>query len=209
MKLHPLHPKFVFASLVFAILTLGSGQAMAAPFDLSCGGANDVDTNPATIVGCNIAETGTITDLNVYLNIDDTSANPYATDLEITLVHVGSGISVQVYMGPGVAFPTSMMDATFDDSAAGAPPGSGNIVGTFLPDQSLSAFNGLELSGDWELQILDGTTYLNEGIDLVDWRLVGTQVPEPGTGVLLAFGLVGLAVLSNKREGGARTSLAG
>ncbi|MCP4036940.1 MAG: PEP-CTERM sorting domain-containing protein [bacterium] len=115
-------------------------------------------------------------------------------------MHIATGTSVNVYLGPQPQNPTSTMDATFDDSAAGAPPSSGDIIGTFLAADLLAAFNGLELSGQWDLEIIDTTGWANEGIDLVEWRLNGTHVPEPGTGLLLATGLVGLAVLSGRKR---------
>ncbi|MDP6977216.1 MAG: PEP-CTERM sorting domain-containing protein [Myxococcota bacterium] len=200
MKLVPHYATHVVATFTFiALLSIfGSGQAAAAPFDFGCGSADDIDTNPATIVGCNVTETGTISDLNVYLNIDDFSAtdDPYATDLQLSLVHVASMTTVRLYVGPEIWNPRSMMDATFDDDTGARVPGSGNIIGTFLAADNLSAFNGLELSGAWKLHVLDDWTFPNEGIDLIDWRLQGTHVPEPGTGVLLA---VGLALLSNRK----------
>ncbi len=211
MKLHAHQATRVVAALSFIALfsILGSGQAEAAPFDFGCGSANDIDTNPATIVSCNVTDAGTITDLNLYLNINDLSADPYATDLQISLVHVSTATTVQIYIGPEILNPTSIMDATFDDEAGASVPGSSDILGTFLADGNLSDFNGFELSGDWELHVLDDWTYPNEGIDLIEWRLQGTHVPEPGTGVLLASGLVGLAVLSNRRSDTPRVSTAG
>jgi len=183
-----------------SLLWLPTGASVAAPFDIDCGGASDVDTNPATIVGCNVAQAGTITDLDVYLEIDDDAGTPYATDLGIRLIHLATATAVQLYLGPEVFAPASRMAALFDDSAPTAPPGSGDIVGSFSPQEALAAFQGLELSGGWELQILDGSPFTDEGIDLVEWRLVGSQVPEPASGLLLAFGLVGLAVLSGHKQ---------
>jgi hypothetical protein len=94
------------------------------------------------------------------------------------------------------------MDATFDDGAAALAPTSGNVVGTFLPVDALSAFDGLELSGDWTLSLHDLTFWTDEGLDLVSWGLVGDQVPEPSTALLLAAGL--LAVAAAARRPGAR-----
>ncbi len=177
-----------------AALWLGAtGTAVAAPFDIDCGSATDVDTDPATVVTCNVAQAGTITDLNILLNIDDTVGNPYATDLDITLIHVATGTSVDVYLGTGVNAPQSIMDATFDDEAAATVPGSGNIIGTFFSAQLLSAFDGLELSGQWDLRITDTTQWTDEGIDLMEWRLEGVVVPEPGLALLLGFVAVALA----------------
>lgn len=186
---------------VCVIWWLGAaGSSSAAPFDVGCPGATDVDTDPATVVTCNIAVTGTITDLNVTLVIDDLAAAQYATDLQIFLVHVATSISVAVFLGSEVINPQSLMDAIFDDSAVAAPPGSGDIIGTYLPAELLSTFNGLELSGAWNLEILDASAYPDEGIDLLEWRLTGSYIPEPGGGLLLALGLFGLVVLSGQKH---------
>ena len=90
------------------------------------------------------------------------------------------------------------MDATFDDAAAVVAPGSGDIIGLFLPEQSLAAFNGLELSGNWTLEILDISSFPNEGIDLIAWSFNGILNPEPSTSTLLLFGMLGLGMLSRR-----------
>jgi hypothetical protein len=182
-----------FGALAAILFLTTAGMAAAAPFDVDCGGAANVDTNPATVVACNVVVTGAISDLNVFLNIDDATNNPYATDLQISLVHVLSGTTVNVYIGSEVVNPTSVMNATFDDAASAAPPGSGDIIGTFQSAQLLAAFNGLELSGAWQLRILDASAFPNENIDLFSWQLNGTVVPEPGTTVLMALGMMILA----------------
>jgi hypothetical protein len=188
---------FVF---VTAITVLFSGTASANSFDIDCGGQDDVDTDPAMIVGCNVATVGLIDDLNVDLHFESFSGGEYATDLQITLIHLSTGTSAVIYTGPEVLGPNSIMNASFDDSAQTLPSMLiGDIIGVFLPKESLSAFFGHELSGVWNLSILD-TAYPGEGIDLIEWRLRGNQVPELGSGLLLAIGLFGLSRLSNERK---------
>ncbi len=160
-----------------------------------------------TAIGCNVAETGIISDLNVALEIDDLAADPYATDLQIVLTYVASGTSVAIYTGTGVFFPRSRMDAIFDDSAAGPAPGSGDILGVVLPAASLASFNGFELSGDWVLEILDISAFPGEGIDLIDWSFSGST-PEPNTSMLLVAGLLGLSLRFRRRRGEKSTNSA-
>ena len=185
--------------LLVAAIWLGAAGNAGAAFSVNCGGATNVDTNPMTALGCSVGAAGILVDLNVALEINDLAANPYATDLQIILTHVASATSVAIYLGPGVFGPVSMMDAMFDDAAAATAPGSGNIIGTFLPNESLSAFNGLELSGDWTLEITDISAFPDEGIDLIGWRLTGIHTPEPSSLALVAFGLLGLAILSGRK----------
>ena len=86
------------------------------------------------------------------------------------------------------------MDATFDDAAAALAPTSGDVVGTYLPVNALSAFDGVQLAGDWTLSLQDLSSWPDEGLDLISWGLVGDHVPEPSTALLLAIGLIGIAV---------------
>jgi hypothetical protein len=186
--------------LVVAVGWLGAAGSASAGFTASCGGATDVDNATVTAIGCSVAASGLITDLNVALEIDDLAANPYATDLQIVLTHVSSGTSVAIYLGTGVFFPQSRMDAIFDDSAAGPVPDAGDILGVVPPSASLATFNGLELSGDWVLEILDISAFPGDGIDLIQWGFSGTT-PEPQTSNLVIAGLLGFALFLGRRRG--------
>jgi MYXO-CTERM domain-containing protein len=92
------------------------------------------------------------------------------------------------------------MDATFDDAGIDPLPASGDVIGIFAAVGVLADFNALELSGAWELRVLDTRTWPDEGLDLVEWRFTGSHVPEPGSGTLLGLGLLGLAMLSGRRH---------
>ena len=188
------------AALIALLATMQTESALAVPFDVGCGGQVDIDTNPPTLVTCTLGAVGPINDLTVSLEIDDPAGFPYVSDLEIILTDDSTGVSVVLYTGSQGAFPTAYMDATFDDAAAGPAPTSGNVIGTYLPVDALSAFDGLELSGDWTLSLQDLTTWTDEGLDLISWRLTGDHAPEPSTAILLAIGLFGLAAAGRRRS---------
>jgi uncharacterized protein (TIGR03382 family) len=110
---------------------------------------------------------GTILDLDVYVNITHT----WVGDLCVTLRHVNTGTTETLIMRPGDAAlscnavgccgcGSNDIDATLDDEAGslvenecGGPPPS--IFGTFIPNNPLSAFDGENLSGAWELTVSD------------------------------------------------------
>lgn len=189
---------WLLAAATISALWIAQGAA-AVPFNLVCPAQNDVDTDPATVVTCISATSGGIQDLNVQLNIDENPGTPYVSDLTITLTHVATGTTVTLYVGDQVFNPAGMMDVTLDDAAAAAVPTTGDAIGTFQPTGLLADFNGLDLAGQWDLTIED-TFFPGEGLDLLSWSLVGQVVPEPGTGVLLAGGLAGLAVSGRSRR---------
>ena len=188
------------AALIALLANLQTEGALALPFNTACGGQNDIDTAVPTLVTCSVATVGLISDLTVYLEIDDPVGVPYVSDLEIILTDDSTGISVVLYTGALVAFPSAYMDATFDDAAAALAPTSGNVVGTYLPVDALSAFDGQELSGDWTLSLQDLSFWPGEGLDLISWGLVGQYAPDPSTAVLLATGLFGLALAGRRRS---------
>jgi hypothetical protein len=191
---------FGAAALIALLANLQTDSALAVPFDIDCGGQVDIDTNPPTLVACSAGAVGAITDLTVLLEIDDPAGFPYVSDLEIILIDDSTGISVVLYSGSQAAAPEAYMNATFDDAAAALAPTSGDVIGSYLPVDALSAFDGVELSGDWTLSLQDLSSWPDEGLDLISWRLVGDHLPEPSTAILLAIGLFGVAAAGRRRS---------
>ncbi|MFS4469422.1 beta strand repeat-containing protein [Maribacter sp. 2210JD10-5] len=94
--------------------------------------------------------TGTITDVNVTLNI----AHTYDEDLNISLTSP-DGTTIDLSSGNGGQF-NNYTNTVFDDDAGTAiTAGSAPFTGSFRPEGSLSSFNGEEASGTWTLTIVD------------------------------------------------------
>lgn len=122
----------------------------------------------------NVAASGTISNLTVDLVVTHT----WVGDVYVELTHVPSGTTVRLLDRPGI--PATMfgcqednVDCTFDDASmvpaetecALAPaPAIGGVV---QPEQPLSAFNGLDVNGDWVLFISDGAA--GDTGTLVSW----------------------------------------
>ncbi len=193
------------ALLTLALVSGGANPAGALPFTQLCPGQDDIDTNPASVVSCvaTPALSGTIVDLDVQLEIDDVVGTPYVSDLLIELTHVPSGTTVTLYVGDLVAAPPARLDATLDDEAATPVPTSGDAIsGPYQPAGLLSDFDGLDVSGQWDLLLSDESPWTDEGLDLISWSLVADiaiVVPEPATASLVLLGLVGLAARRGAR----------
>ena len=117
------------------------------------------DDDPAGVsTTITVADTGSVLDMNVDLDIEHT----WVGDLIVTLESpMGTSVTLIDQMGvPASTFGCSNNDllVTLDDEA-GAPiedecTGS-PITGSFIPNEALSAFDGEEVNGDWILTISD------------------------------------------------------
>ncbi|ESU29046.1 fpp1 protein [Flavobacterium limnosediminis JC2902] len=120
----------------------------------------DNGTGTSTIT---IAAGGTISDVNVTMNVNHT----WIGDTVGTLTSP-TGTVVQLYNRPCDSGSTNAnISATFDDS--GATPICPGISGTVTPSSPLSAFNGLTSTGTWTLRIIDQAT--NDSGTINSWSL--------------------------------------
>jgi subtilisin-like proprotein convertase family protein len=133
-----------------------------------------VDASTTTLFVCVPAGAGNIRDLDVGLGITHT----FNVDLDVTLTHLASGVSVQLFTDVGNnddGFMVRLNDeaatdiGTVVDDANDKP-----VAGSFNPEGTalLSAFDGLSASGCWALTVTDDV-----GSDfgtLFDWILFFT-----------------------------------
>lgn len=127
-------------------------------------------------------------------------------DVDILLVGP-NGTAVVLMSDAGGTTNLSHVALTFQDGAPPLPDSGPMASGTFSPTDhepgdlfpspspvgpfstSLSAFNGLNANGDWQLFIVDDTGERNG--KLRGWRLEITPIPSAGaSALLLAAGLV-------------------
>jgi subtilisin-like proprotein convertase family protein len=118
---------------------------------------------------------GIIRDLDISLNISHT----FDADLDITLTHVGSGISLVLFTdvgGTDEGFIIRLNDEAGTDIEAADNPTDGAITGQFNPEGGalLSVFDGLDLSGEWRLTITDDTAAGADIGTLFSWGLYAT-----------------------------------
>jgi subtilisin-like proprotein convertase family protein len=119
------------------------------------------------------AGAGKIRDLDIGLNI----AHTFASDLDVTLTHVASGISVALFSdvaGTDEGFIIRLNDESGTDIETADNPTDGPVSGNFNPEGSalLSAFDDLDFSGEWKLTVTD-----DNGSDfgtLYSWSLYAT-----------------------------------
>src|SRR5262249_32665214 len=105
------------------------------------------------------AGAGLIRDLDVSLNI----AHTHDPDLDVTLTHVPSGISVELFTDvpsdlPGAdGFVIRRSDQAGVDIGSATGTAGAAITGLFDPEGAavLSAFNGIDATGEWRLTIVD------------------------------------------------------
>ncbi|MDA9774008.1 M12 family metallo-peptidase [Saprospiraceae bacterium] len=140
------------------------------PVPISASGT-PVVTSVMTVTG-----SGTVQDLEVS-NVFGT--HTWIEDLTVELIAPGG--SPVVVLWTGECGDSDDFNLSFSDDAT-VPVGSAPCNplgqgGTFIPEQALSAFNGLPIAGDWTLRVSDGVN--QDGGQLNSWRLdFCSSIPE-------------------------------
>ena len=151
-------------------------------------GAGEGVFGPYATSTINVPVTGSISDVNVGMNVSHTWPN----DLEITVSHNGTSVIVwNRACGSNDNFNVTVSD--------GAPAFTcaANMTGTYSPSQPLSAFNGLEASGAWTFQVRDG--WIQDTGSVNSWSVeVCTQTATLAT---TENGLTNFAVYPNPSNG--------
>jgi len=141
------------------------------------GGSGNALTN--TI---NVPTSYTVGDVDIDYNITHT----YVGDLTVELTHGGVTVTVMDRPGhPASSFGCNQanMDVSIDDGGSG-----GTIEGqctanlssppSYTPNQALSAFNGLDATGNWTIKVYDNAS--QDSGSLVDWAVrIDAEGPSP------------------------------
>lgn len=194
--------------LLAAVAMAIPGMASAVTATNSTTGVVDSGTITRTV---SFADAGTIDDLNVIINFakcDGESFDPagggcqaggfsFNREIFFTLTKVG-GPSVDLVVPDtfGGQTPGTEVTITFTDEAATLVDGAFLLSGAFRPVGSLSAFDGLDIAGDYELTIGDDV-----GADALSFysftvainEAEPEAVPAPAALALFGLGLTGLA----------------
>lgn len=117
---------------------------------------------PFTTHVINIPDLATIESLTVNVDVTHT----YVSDLIVRIIHPDGTTFVDVWNGDCGS--NDNFDITFDDNGATLACGS-PTVGTFVPGEALSLFNGMEAQGDWTILLAD--FFAQDTGNLNDWSL--------------------------------------
>ena len=104
---------------------------------------------------------GVLLDLDICINID----HPVVGDLVVVVEHIDTGTTVTLIDRPGVpastfgcfgenirALMADEAESPIEDECAFATP---TINGAFRPNEPLSAFDGEEFDGTWQIRVSD------------------------------------------------------
>lgn len=124
----------------------------------------DGGTVTSTVDLSNFADADPIIDLDVGLDV----AHTFDSDLEFSLSYKGTTVALALQRGGSG---DNFTNTRFDDGAStSVRDGSAPFTGSFRPEQTLNAFDGLDLGGIWTLTVRDRSA--NDTGTLQAWSLV-------------------------------------
>ncbi|HSP55954.1 MAG TPA: hypothetical protein VLS25_10245, partial [Dehalococcoidia bacterium] len=112
------------------------------------GGAPIPDNSTSGVVGTlDVPDSGTLQDIDVCVNVD----HPRPSDIRLRLRHVTTGTEVLIFNGTACAMPNIRLYFNDESSHGTICPLDGDV----RPNQALSAFNGQNVHGTWQLEFTD------------------------------------------------------
>lgn len=138
----------------------------------------DNATTRSTLI---ISEAGTITDLNVKLNI----THSFDADLDVFLI-APDGTQVELFTdvgGPGDNFTNIILD---DDATTAVDLGKAPFRGAYSPEGRLSNLNGKSITGTWTLVIIDDEAGFSGTLN--SWSLINLPASQAQTGAFFRAG---------------------
>ncbi len=111
-----------------------------------------------------IADDGALVDLNVELDITHT----YDGDVEVYLIGP-DGTKIDLCVGHGASGQNFIGTILDDQASIPISEGSAPFTGSYIPDESLSTYNDLPITGNWVLHIFDNA--MNDQGTLHNWCL--------------------------------------
>jgi hypothetical protein len=186
-----------------ALLFLGTTTAQAV-FMEGTGNIDDVDKIAGTFHELTITASGPMTDVNIAVHLTPSRAdgtNEHWGDLDMFISH--NGVRVQLLDNDSPLDCCSWganFNILFDDESANVL-GQYEASGDYQPQNGmLSAFDGMEVGGEWLLEIfeMEGKDYEGDTM-LTSWS-VAASVPEPSIIALFGLGLFGLGIARRRKH---------
>lgn len=175
------------------LLTMSFGLAVNANAALITDITNNTpveipDPGQATSV-INVAQHGLINDINILIN---SLTHPWDADLTLSISHGATTVILATEKGGSGG--SDYLDTFFDDQAPFYSITDGNVYAPFSyiikPEQLLSAFNGMDIFGDWSFTASDAAGGDTGSINSWSLKATSTEVPEPTPIALLGLGLL-------------------